>query len=72
MDAAFIDAVRDRLDEVVFDDTTVRDWLRHYGPLETEPVVELLDIAIEHMGTGQHVQQYLDDLHAALFDGGEA
>jgi len=72
LDEAFIDAVRDRLDEVVFDDTTVRDWLRHYGPLDTEPVVELLDIAIEHMGTGQHVQQYLDALHAALFDGGEA
>ncbi len=72
LDEAFVDVLRDRLDEVVFDESTVRDWLRHYGPLDTEPVIELLDFAVEHMGPSQHVQQYLDALHAALFEGGEA
>lgn len=71
LDEAFIDALRDRLDEAVFDEPTARQWLRHYGPLDTEPVVELLDFTIEHMGTGQHVQQYLDAVHAALLEGGE-
>lgn len=72
LDEAFIQALRDRLDPAVFDEPTVRDWLRRYGPLDTEPVVEHLDFAIDHMGPSQHVHQYLDALRAALLEGGEA
>ncbi len=72
LDEAFVDVLRDRVSEAIFDEATVREWLRHYGPLDTEPVVELLDFAVEHMGRSQHVQEYLDAVHAALLEGGEA
>ncbi len=71
LDDAFVEVLRDRLDSAVFDEPEVRDWLRHYGPMDTEPVVDLLDFVIDHIGTGQHVSEYLDALHAALLDGGE-
>jgi len=72
LDEAVVDALRSRLDADVFDEAVVFGWLERFGPLDTEPVVDLLDFALPSMGTSLHVQEYLDMLHAALLQGGEA
>lgn len=72
LDDAFVDVLRGRLDADVFDEETIRTWLQRFGPVDTEPVVELLDFALPDMGTGKHVGEYLEMLHAALLTGGES
>jgi transposase InsO family protein len=69
LDDAFVDILRDRLDPDVMDEPLARRWLEHFGPVEPEPIAELLDFALAHMGTAHHLQHYLDMLHAALFGG---
>lgn len=69
LDEGVADVLRDRLDPDVMDEEVVRAWLDRYGPLEPEPVAELLDFSLPTMGAGLHVQQYLDMLHAALLGG---
>jgi len=71
LDEAFVEVLRDRLDPEVFNERLVWSWLERFGPLDTEPVVDLLDFALPTMGANQHVQEYLDMLYAALLRGGE-
>ncbi len=68
-DDGVADALRDRLAAEVMDEAAVRAWLQRFGPLEPESVANLLDLALPTMGHSQHVQQYLDMIHAALLGG---
>jgi hypothetical protein len=63
--------VESRLHPDVFDRRAVLDWLERFGPLDPEPVGEMLDFVVEHLGPEQHIGEYLDALHAALLGGGQ-
>lgn len=68
-DDAVFDVVRDRLDAAVFDEDAVRDFLHRYGPLDPDAVAEIVDFAVEHGGTDQHVRVVLDAVRDALVGG---
>lgn len=64
-DQAVIDLLADRLDDAVFDEAAVREFLDRYGPLDLDRATAVIDRMVAHDGrTDHHVTVYLDALRA--------
>ena len=65
-DKAIVLLVRDHVDERVFDEAAVRDFLDRYGAFEVEEVRETLVAIVELGGADQHLQSLFDGLLHSL------
>lgn len=70
-DTEVLDHFERALQPEVFDREAVVEWLRRLGPVDPAFVRDHLDFAVEHMGPGQHQDEYLDAL-TAILQGGAA
>jgi len=69
-DQAIVELLADVLDEAVFDEAAIRDYLERYGPFDVERAQGVLERMLEHGGRpDHHVHLYLDAIRTHL--GGE-
>lgn len=65
-DHAIVQLLRDHLDAAVFDEASVRDFLRRYGPFDPERAAHALRDALANGRTDHHVHVYLEAIREAL------
>jgi len=62
-DQAIVDLLADRLDDAVFNEAVIRDFLDRYGPFDADKAAEDLDRSLQHGGrSDHHVNFYLEAL----------
>ncbi len=59
-DRAIVDLLGEQLDAAVFDEATVRAFLRRYGPFDHEPAAAVLQDLLKYEPRDRHVTFYLD------------
>lgn len=65
-EASVFDVIAARLDPAVIDSTTIRTFLGRFGPWDADAVAVLLDQYLTQEPKDQHVNVYLEHLHAQL------
>jgi len=69
-DQAIVDLLAHRLDEAVFCEATVRDWLARFGPIDPAAAEQLLAGLLAHgVRKDQHITFFLDALQRQLTGG---
>jgi putative transposase len=69
-DQAIVDLFAHRLDEAVFCEATVRDWLARFGPIDPAAAEQLLAGLLAHgVRKDQHITFFLDALRRQLTGG---
>lgn len=64
-DQAIVDLLNAALDEAVFNEASVRDFLARYGPLDATRAAVVLERTVATCGHTHHVTVYLDAIRAA-------
>jgi putative transposase len=66
-DQAIVDLFARRLDEAVFCEATIRDWLARFGPIDVAAAESVLDGLLAHgVRNDQHITFFLDALRPQL------
>ena len=65
-DDAMVALICEHVDERVFDEVAVRDFLERYGPFDADDVRGTLVVVVELGGADQHLQSLFDALLASL------
>ncbi len=65
-DDALVALLSERLDSLVFDEATARDFLRRYGPFDPERAAAVLDEVLRGDRRDHHINVYLDAIREAL------
>src|SRR5690606_6644303 len=65
-DDELVELLRDRLCSEAFDESTVREFLDRYGPLDSREIADAVDLAVELGGTDQHVASLLTNIHDTM------
>jgi len=69
-DQAIVDLFARRLDEAVFDEAVIRDWLARFGPVDLAVAEKLLGGLLAHGARkDQHITFFLDALRRHLTGG---